>query len=160
MNRKVATLIILVVFIISLVVISIIGTVQLDWSQNIIVTEIYISDVNGNRVETTDINGTEMAQIEVELEPLENTFVFYYTIVPNKADNKKVEFIYDTPIDETTGKPYISIVGSGGSAVITFNNQSILDSGFVVIIRCQDGSEKYTSVVFVRKQVTSGETDL
>lgn len=153
MNRKIATIIILVVFVTALVVISIIGTVGLDWSQNIIVTEIYITDKDGVRLEKDEDLG--MVTIEIELPELENTYTFNYVIVPDKADLKDVEFVL-----ENTYKDRISIVGSGGSAIITFIDGSVPEEGFVVTIRALDGSEETCSIAFTKKQVDSGETDI
>lgn len=154
MNRKVTTIIILVVFVLSLVIVSIIGTVGLDWSQNIIATEIYAADSNGNRLPLIDVGGKQMAQIEVELEALSNTYVFYYVIVPDKADNKRVEFVYPGMED------YISVTGSGGSAIITFKQGVVPEEGFTVTVKCLDGSEKSVAISFIKKQVDEGGTDL
>lgn len=155
MNRKVATIIILAVFVISLVVVSVIGTVGLDWSQNIIATEVYITDEFGSRLPTVDVNGRQMAQIEVELGPMQDTFTFYYTVLPDKADNKSVEFVIPEDM-----RSVISIVGSGGSAVINFLDGRMPENGFIVTVRCLDGSEKFVTVSFISKQVDSGETDI
>ncbi|MEG1528658.1 MAG: hypothetical protein RR248_03790 [Clostridia bacterium] len=151
MNRKLIIVIVLVVFCLSIIVVSVFGIMADYFPENVTATDIYFTDINGKKLE---LNEEDKLVIEVELDA-SSTYLLYWIVSPENVTSHDVNIIIPSSYNDI-----VSVSQAGeGMAIVTFLKGKVPEGGVPITIKCADGSEKSATIMLAPKTPGGGTID-
>lgn len=143
--KKSTIILIAIVYIASIVVISVLGLKAKIYDEIFSVTSIECLNETDDNVFVEEYNGKKVINIQYEgegnMETLEGTMVqLVYRVLPDNATNKKVKFIYNETL---TRIHFVKDDKGNDLGLVLFTGTGI----FNVRIMATDGSQVYTDIV-------------
>lgn len=143
--KKSTIILIAIVYIASIVVISVLGLKAKIYDEIFSVTSIECLNETDDNVYVEEYNGKKVINIQYEgegnMETLEGTMVqLVYRVLPDNATNKKVKFVYNETL---TRIHFVKDDKGNDLGLVLFTGTGI----FNVRIMATDGSQVYTDIV-------------
>ena len=136
MNKKIVMIVVVVECILAVFLISFFGQAIYNTERNVACGEVYFVTESGEKIEDNQ-------QIEVEFSDSNLSFQLRWKVLPEKATNKEVQFIWQN--DDY-------VISATGLVTLLADNPSVLQ----ISIKTMDGTNKSAVIMLVPKRNTSG----
>ena len=143
--KKATLLLIAIVYIASIVLVSVFGMRSVVFKEVVMVSEIQCLNTTRDGIEVEEQAGKKIIKVKFEeaanVENLTGTMVqIEWRVLPDNATNKKVKFVYDTNITRAT---FVKDENGEDLGLILFSGKVMIN----VKIMANDGSRIYTEIV-------------
>lgn len=143
--KKSTIILIAIVYVASIVVISVLGLKAKIYNENFPVTSIECLNESDDKTIVEDYNGKKLIRVqyigEGNMETLEGTMLqLIYRVLPDNATTKKVKFVYNETL---TRIHFVKDEKGNDLGLVLFTGTGI----FNVRIMATDGSQVYTDIV-------------
>lgn len=146
--NKATVILIAVIYVASIVCISLFGLRAVVIDERIPVTKVECINTTDERVTVTESNGTKVLNVTFttpgklnEYGNAEGTFLqLYWRVYPDNASDKNVRFVYDT---ELTRFEFVKDAENNDLGLILFNGPTL----FTLQIMATDGTKAYDEII-------------